>query len=222
MVKRSTRSKDGKSWARGHYLKSQAGKLSLLPGPDDDLDEPDDIEEIDAPLLDDVADSSRIDPSSTEPPEVAADKPPGRLRERPSREPKGKARPATAAVRKEATANVRFAVLTIAEVWAIRDPVCGPVAIESEPAISSAFADIVLDSPGLTAFFTGGGAAGFMKYVKLAFALRPVIAVARLHHLTPAHQGRQQGQPCGVCGAEPGKRCRLVQVADQDYRQYAA
>src|SRR5215469_18757260 len=82
LVKPSTRSKDGRSWKRGHYLKNAAGKLSLLPGPDDDLDEPDDLDEIDVPVTDDldVPDwlSSPVEP---EPPEVKPDRPPGRLRE---------------------------------------------------------------------------------------------------------------------------------------------
>ena len=227
-VKPSTRSKDGRSWKRGHYLKNAAGKLSLLPGPDDDLDEPDDLDEIDVPVTDDdldvpgwLRDGASVGAEVA--PEVKPDRPPGRLREPRRREPAGKRKPVTAALKREATANVKFAVRTIAEVWALRDPVCGPVAIEAEPNISDAFATIVLDSPGLTAFFTGGQAAGFMKYVKLAFALQPVILVARMHHLTPTHEGRQPGQGCGVCGAEAGKRCRLVMVPEgQDYRQYAA
>ena len=97
----------------------------------------------------------------------------------------------TAAVKADVTAKVRIVTKSSAEIWAMRDPFCGPVAIGQEPAIADALVDLICDSPDLLAFFAGAGGA-YMRYFKLFMACLPVIQVAWVHHI--AHQ---PGQPDG-------------------------
>jgi hypothetical protein len=185
------------TWKRGHKLRHDNGKLTALPGPDDDLDageaEPEPEPEP-VPLADDDLDipdwlrRGEMPPPGPEPEpdEVPADRPPGHLRSpragrgaRPGAAPK---RPPNVTVRRDIQAKIRLILKPAAEIWAVRDQMCGPVAVVQEPLISEALAEIVCDSPDLIAFFTGP-AGGFMKYIKLFLAVQPVAMVAWAHHV---------------------------------------
>jgi len=208
-------------YKRGHKLRDAMNHLTPLPGPDDDLDGDEDIDAGDAipddpdPEPEDDLDvpgwlSDPSIPAPVDEPEVPADRPPGRLSDkgRPGPAPKPKGAKVTAATRKDVLAKIRFVLKPAAELWAIRDRLCGVVAVEQEPEISDSVAEIVCDSPDLLAFFTGP-TGGFMKYFRLGMALQPVVFTAYAHHVIhQSHQGRLRGEPCGVCGAGPRDRCR--------------
>jgi hypothetical protein len=184
-------------------------KLTLLPGPDDDLDteEPDpgvliiDDDEDDRPD-DQFGDGPgqvpawldvdpRPEPEPDAKPTIPIDKPPGRLAGKKGRGGKTpKAAPApppkiTANIRKDVQAKIRIVLQPAANVWNVRDPFCGRVAVQQEPDVSAALAAIVCDSPDLLAFFTGP-AGGFMKYFELFMALWPVLMAVQAHHIAHA------------------------------------
>ena len=165
--------------------------LAPIPGPDSDEAEPDDDDEfgddgeIPAELLEQQEDSEPEEEQErkTEP----AHPLPGFLRDgKPKRAkvPAPKIR-VTAAIRKDVEAKIRFVLMPSAQLFAMRDPVCGSVAVEQEPEISSAFAEIVCDSPDLVAWFTGP-AGGFMKYFRLVMAVQPVLMIGWAHHIAHA------------------------------------
>lgn len=166
--------------------------LSPIPGPDSDEVEPDDDDgfsddgSIPAELLEQQEDSEPEEEQErkTEP----AHPLPGFLRDgkrpRKAKVPTPKIR-VTAAIRKDVEAKIRFVLMPGAQLFAMRDPVCGSVAVEQEPEISSAFAEIVCDSPDLVAWFTGP-AGGFMKYFRLVMAVQPVLMIGWAHHIAHA------------------------------------
>ena len=196
-------------YKRGHYLRDAKNKLTRLPGPDDDLDgediidaepaRPDDLSHLSQADREAFADAMRDNADEPEP-EIPADRPAGRLKERPA--PGGgrgtgraKVR-VTALTRRDVEAKIRFVLHPAGQVWSARDPVCGGTFAVQEPEVSSALAEIVCDSPDLLAWFTGP-AGGFMKYFRLVMALQPVgLAVWAHHvaHLAPAMDGQQPPQ----------------------------
>jgi len=197
----------GRNYARGHWAKAQkVKKLALLPGPDDDIDAGEAIPEPgpDGPVRTVYPDDDlelpdwlmNGDPPPAEPePEVAADKPPGRLRDRPSSGRSGKSKVRiTATIRKDIEAKIRFVLMPAGQMWAIRDHVCGVTFAQQEPVISEALAEIICDSPDLVAWFTGP-AGGFMKYFKLLMALQPVGLAVWAHHIAHAVQFEDGQQP---------------------------
>lgn len=200
------------AWKRGHKLKTTAGKLTALPGPDDDLDSEDldageaslDGDGQDGEIGDDLPDwltSGQGGPPAPEEPEIPADRPPGRLGEKASGKggAKGKTR-ITATLRKDVHAKIRFVLYPAGQAWQIRDQPCGGTFVQQEPEISAALAEIVCDSPDLLAWFTGP-AGGFMKYFRLVMAVQPVAFMLWSHHvahvqLVPAGDPNQpQQQP---------------------------
>lgn len=167
--------------------------LEPIPGPDSDELEPDELEDgfgddgtmPDELLLEDELEDEPA--SSTRAASEPANPLPGFLRDgkpRKSKVPPPKIR-VTAAIRKDVEAKIRFALMPTARLFAMRDPVCGSVAVEQEPEISSAFAEIVCDSPDLVAWFTGP-AGGFMKYLRLIMAVQPVLMIGWAHHIAHA------------------------------------
>jgi hypothetical protein len=179
-------------WKRGHKLRSTGGKLTSLPGPDDNLDS----EDLDAgeaypddqppELGDDLPDwllNGSDGPPAPEEPEITADRPPGRISEpRTSGKRSGKANTrVTANLRKDVEAKIRFVLMPAGQAWSIRDQICGGTFLQQEPEISAALAEIVCDSPDLLAWFTGP-AGGFMKYFRLLMAIQPVAMTAWAHH----------------------------------------
>lgn len=195
-----------KAWKRGHKLRSEKGKLTALPGPDDDLDGedldageayPDDTppEGADA-AFDDLPDwllNGGDGLPAPEEPEITADRPPGRLSEpRTSGKQSGKAKTrVTAALKKDVESKIRFVLYPAGQLWASRDVPCGSTFIHQEPEISAALAEIVCDSPDLLAWFTGP-AGGFMKYFRLLMAVQPVAMTMWMHHV-----GHAQMVPAG-------------------------
>jgi hypothetical protein len=185
------------AWKRGHKLKA-GGKLTPLPGPEDDLDageaDPDEPEAPGEPGGFDVPDWVSEGSDGPPGPEITADKPPGRLAEpRASGRQSGKARTrVTAGIRKDVEAKIRFVLLPAGQAWAIRDAPCGGTFARQEPEISAALAEIVCDSPDLLAWFTGP-AGGFMKYFRLLMACQPAAVTVWMHHM--AHAEVVAGDP---------------------------
>ena len=171
----------------------------MLPGPDEDFDPADyDLGEIEPePERDSYGAGIGEWAGPPRPPHEPAEE----IRPDPAPAPIGKAKgtkarkpgpKVTTAIRADITAKIRFMAVPAAKVWEIRDPLCGGVAVQQEPAISAAVATIVLDSPDLMAFFTGP-MGGFMKYLELGAAVLPVLQVAFAHHV--AHSIGETGQP---------------------------
>jgi hypothetical protein len=196
------------AWKRGHKLKGPRGKLTPLPGPEDDLDGEDDLDAGEAwpdgaagepEIGDDLPDwltSGRDAPPAPPEPEITADRPPGRLGEaRGGKSGKSKTR-VTAGIRKDVEAKIRFVLLPAGQFWQIRDQLCGGTFVQQEPEISGALAEIVCDSPDLLAWFTGP-AGGFMKYFRLLMAVQPVAVMVWMHHMAHATivQGDAQQPP---------------------------
>lgn len=194
--------REGSTWKRGHFLRNKNNPAAPLPGPNDgDLD----AGEVGDPLaytnepgtaFDDdwLADQSEP-PDDPEPGHVDT----GKAKRSRRGKDKGPSQPVepikvTAAVRKDVAAKIRFITKPVAELWNMRDPVCGGITVQQEPEISAAMADIVCDSPDLLAFFTGP-AGGFMKYVRLMMAAQPVAIAWWAHRQVHAEiaQARAQG-----------------------------
>lgn len=194
--------REGSTWKRGHYLRNKSNPAVPLPGPDDDLE----AGEVGDPLLmtddaerewakDWVEDDGPL-PPDPEPGHISEPKGKGKawrkgLKNEQPREPVK----VTAAVRKDVAAKIRFLTKPVAEVWNMRDPVCGGVAVQQEPDIAAAMTDIVLDSPDLLNFFVGAGG-GFMKYVKLIVACQPVAVTWWAHR--QVHAEIAQARAAGV------------------------
>lgn len=186
-----------KTWARGHWARGEAQRRNLypLPGPDDEVPDEDEdlpdelVAELDAlDWLDDRG-PSEAGPGRGEPP---ADPPAGRIP--PPRGPaaagRGRKVRVTATIQRDVLAKIRMVTMPAAQMWAIRDEICGPVAVKQEPIVAAAFANIVCDSPDLLNWFTGAGGS-YMKYFELAMALWPVLMVVWMHHIAHADRPPQ-------------------------------
>ena len=104
---------------------------------------------------------------------------------------KSSGRKPTAAVAQDIRAKVGMMVDVPARLWAVRDPVCGVMAVQQSAAMADAWTAIVLDSPELVAWFSGP-AGGFMKWVDVIMATYPVAMTVYAHHIartveTPAN-----------------------------------
>lgn len=91
-------------------------------------------------------------------------------------------RKVTAAVRRDIQAKIAMLSHLGASAWQVRDEHCGTAAVEAVPDFAEALTDIIVDSPDLVAWFTGGG--GYMKWFKLAMAVQPVVMTVVQHHVT--------------------------------------
>lgn len=210
---------------RGHYLRDAKNRLTQLPGPDDDLDgddiidaepqRPGDLSHLSQADREAFADAIRDNAEQPEP-EIPADRPPGRLRERPAgggrggRAARGKTR-VTAADRTDVRAKINFVLEPAGKIWQIRDPYCGGVFVEQRPDITDALVNIVCDSPDLLAWFSGA-AGGYMKYFALAMACQPVAMMVLAHASWRPPAGTPPGVkvphphrvvPPGYDGAQP-------------------
>jgi|SRR5215469_8394661 len=192
--------KAGSRYLRGHWAKQQKANrdLELLPGPDDDIDvgEAEPLADEDGPAADDQIPQWVLDGADGPPPGSDEDDRPVRQASQPGHlsapragRQAGKPRTAkvrvTATVRKDVQAKIRFVLLPAANVWKVRDPICGSVFEAQEPDISEALAELVCDSADLLAWFTGP-AGGFMKYFKLLMAVQPVAMAVWAHHVAHA------------------------------------
>lgn len=123
---------------------------------------------------------------------------------KPGRRPggKGRARQAAAkvtAAQRRAVADALEMVITIpAGIVAMRDPVCGPAALEHCDNIVKKLTPIVCRNPVMVEWFTTG--AGYLDWLALASALAPVFGTVWSHHVTrpqdreDAH-GHDAGEP---------------------------
>jgi hypothetical protein len=175
------------TYKRGHWARAQKQASSApLPDPGENLDELVDLAEL-VPDDADEGDGTDLPPDDAiDVEDVVPDKPPGRLSE-----PKDRSRPRTGktrvtqAVRKDVEAKIRFILNPAAMAWQVRDRYCGSAAVQQEPAVSSALAEIVCDSPDILNWFTGP-VGGYMKWFRLAMAVWPVGMAVRVHHLAHA------------------------------------
>lgn len=114
---------------------------------------------------------------------AAKDPEPARGRTVPSSSSRGlKRSPVTLATRKDIAAKLAFMFGLPAQIWASADPICGEVALKIVPEFASDLADIITDSDDLVRWFTAGG--GYMKYVKAATTVQPLVIVAWRHHVS--------------------------------------
>ena len=176
------------------------GEVGLLPGPDDDLSEYEDL----GIMLPDGPESNGDAPGDegvgeilggpreplTPDPEPAHGrkewrKPPAKTRGKPVR--------VTAGVRNDINAKISFALEIPGRVWQARDPVCGSAFVEQRPAISDALTEIVCQSADLIAWFTGSGGQ-FMLWLNLAAACWPVATIVMAHHVYHTIEPGQEGE----------------------------
>ena len=189
------------------YYDAHPGKrpqVPLLPGPDDDLDEYDDMgllepDPAEGPAGDEgpprgraryIAEPVEAEPATAVPGPVA-DGQPGHSRKgwaRQQRAASAAAQPRassvrlTGKVRGDINAKISLVLEVLARGWAARDPLCGGVAVEQRPDIADALTQIVCGSPDLMAWFTGSGGQ-FMLWLNLAMACGPVAQVVAAHHV---------------------------------------
>ena len=211
LVNPSARSRDGLSWARGHAIRGPGGyRPPIPPLPGDDSDDGEltetlvDDAELDYPESFSEAYRAAAAPDDDGPdwlapaPERPArptvrigtggrDPKPGHLgRGRGGRgklePPRPRPGPVTATIRKDVKAKIRIVTLPGARLWQARDGYCGGRAVDAEPDIADALADIVCDSPELLHWFTGPGG-GYMTWFKLAMACGPVAGAVFNHHV---------------------------------------
>jgi hypothetical protein len=134
-----------------------------------------------------------------EAPELAADPEPARARGgKAARGRAAKAAKVSDAVRKDIRGKTALALSMAAASFSVRDPVCGPVAVEIVPDTADALADIFCESPDLVAWFTATGG-GYMLWIKLAVAVQPLLTVAWRHHIARS-AGTEGGGPGGWDG----------------------
>jgi hypothetical protein len=93
-----------------------------------------------------------------------------------------KGRRPSAAIQKDVRAKTALLLSIPTTVWEARDPYCGAAAMEAVPDVSEALADIFCDSPEIVAWFTTSGS--FVKWLKLAAALKEVAITIVQHHIT--------------------------------------
>jgi hypothetical protein len=124
-------------------------------------------------------------PAYTSDPEPRRPKSSGSTRARPPK--------VTADVRKDIRGKTALFLTIPAAYFERRDPVCGEVALAQVPAVADDLADIFCDSPDVVAFFTSTGG-GFMKWLKLATDLQPVLEIMYFHHIAKSI-GVQGGGP---------------------------
>ena len=181
-------------WWDAHPEQRPADAMRLLPDPDDDLDEYDDI----GVLIPDAgaepepagpAGPRRYEAVPDTPEPVTADPGPAHARKdwrKSAPKPGGRSRPGpvrvTAGVRNDINGKISFALEIPGRIWQARDPVCGGTFVEQREAIADALTGIVCQSADLIEFFTGTGAA-FMLYLNLAAAAWPVVTVIMAHHV---------------------------------------
>jgi len=190
-------------YKRGHKLRDAYGKLTALPGPGDDLDDAEALPDELLAELEDAPDWLNVDPGQPDrggPDEIIPDPPPARLRSAGAPTRKAKGPRVTVSLRKDVEAKIRMVTIPLGGVvLQPRDPVCGGVFVEQEPAIAAALANVVCDSPDLLNFFTGPGGR-YMKYFELFMACLPVGMAVVGHHVAhgptlPVNPHQPQQQP---------------------------
>lgn len=77
--------------------------------------------------------------------------------------------------------KVAFFADVLAQLWASKDPICGPVAQESVPAFSEALVPILCKSPEVVRYLTKGG--NFSMVMDLLLTLVPLSKVLSQHHI---------------------------------------
>lgn len=88
----------------------------------------------------------------------------------------------TAAVRKDIRAKIGFMIGMPAGMLAMTDEICGGALSANAGPIADALTDIVVDSPDLVRWFSGGS--GYLKWLGLMTALQPVGVAVWQHHIT--------------------------------------
>lgn len=180
------------TWARGHHRRGADSRIPDPEAPDEaftdpiepgDPGDPGDPDEQDDPDGDEGQGDEHAERAAAgrDPAPAHADrgwpksKAPAKRKPRPGR--------VSAAVRADVAAKLDFMVEMPARFWEARDPYCGGLAVHSAPEISGALADLVVQSPDLLEFFTGGTASGFMAYLALIKALAPLGQGIAAHHV---------------------------------------
>lgn len=105
---------------------------------------------------------------------------------------KPKGRRPSAAIQKDVRAKTALLLSIPTTVWEARDPYCGAAAMEAVPDVSEALADIFCDSPEIVAWFTTSGS--FVKWLKLAAALKEVAITIVQHHVTHSIGDEEQDE----------------------------
>ncbi len=158
------------------------GGLPTIPGPDEDLEDLGEADDIDWP--------EEGLPPRHEPPATGADfggplppdeppAPPATPKGRPGRK---RGRPPTASVKADIRGKLTLMLAIPGKAWEIRDPLCGGTFSRQVPAISEAAVELIVQSPDLVEWFTGAGG-GFMLWLNLAAACWPVAQTVAQHHV---------------------------------------
>ena len=185
------------TWKRGHSVRGEGGfgrdRPPPLPGPDEEFvgetePDPDIPEWVNEPRLGpQVPVRPPLEQDDLEDEEPEPDPEPGWLRAVPGgkdapRTPPRKTTRVTAATRKDIEAKIGLMIEMPGRIWQARDPICGGAFVEAAPNIRGALAELVVQSPDLVAWFTGGGG-GFMLWLNLAMACQPVLTAVWAHHV---------------------------------------
>lgn len=90
----------------------------------------------------------------------------------------------TVTARRAVGKEIGSALEMLAKVWAVRDPVCGQVALEQCAELSDALTDWVCDHPGWVRYITEAATGG--KAVRVVWAAWPLLMTVYMHHVAGA------------------------------------
>lgn len=119
---------------------------------------------------------------------------------KPVRKGAAKRRPAapgkiTAGQKRQLKDSLELMISLPAGAWAMRDPHCGVALLDSSEEIAARLVPLVMRSPTALQWFLGEGA-GFMDWIGLAMALRPVVTTVWGHHVSKS-VGLEEGEQGG-------------------------
>jgi len=97
----------------------------------------------------------------------------------------------TIAARKAVVKEVGSLAEMLAELWEMRDPYCGGIALDRSAKISEAWADWICEHPAWVAAITDAGQSA--KLFRAVYATAPLLAAVYGHHVSHTVQLKDEG-----------------------------
>lgn len=106
---------------------------------------------------------------------------------------KSYARRVSARVEKEIQDTVEAYLGVLSTMWAMKDPICGEVALEITPNVAAKAVPLLAKNPKIVSYLTKGNS--FKEIMDFALAVAPLVRVVYAHHLSRTISVGQDQEP---------------------------
>lgn len=89
-------------------------------------------------------------------------------------------------IERELEVNIFMITSMCGQLWSTKDEICGPVLVQQSSDIASALSELIAKKPELARKLLE--ATDFSQYMKLFFAVMPVVRAVGSHHIAPARE----------------------------------